>query len=661
MKNFLKQVAACFFGSCFSICVVTALTLFAMTVGVGMFVSALVDAVSEDLGANGAFGEAARDVRPGSVLVVDLSRGFSDAPTFAPANTPGVFSGEKGRYGLLDTIRALETAATDDAVSAVLLLGGDASAWNGFATISELRAAIYRFRETGRKPVFAYLPSPSFREYLLATSADELWLHPFAEIPLNGLSSGGIYLKTALENLGVGVQITRVGTHKSAVEPLISDKMSEEDRAQRRRLIEAEWTLARQALLNGRAGSLVLAGKSGNTKSAADGLARTLDEIVASRGIVPAKLAAEKSLADAALYEDEMIERLREIAGTDETTLSFRQVSLDDYLRSRGIAVPPPLATGNPALDLAANGSVGFTSEPCVAVVYAEGEITDGPGEPGTIGGLAYAQALRELRNDESVRALVLRVNSPGGSVFASERIRREVELFAKKKPLVVSMGDVAASGGYWISTPASKVFADPMTVTGSIGVFGVIFNLENLGKKIGVASDAVVTAPFAELDTVRRPKTPEEMAVFQGETERIYAHFLRLVSEARKMPVEQVDAVAQGQVWIGVHAKELRLVDAYGGLVEALAAAREAAGLSEDAPVISVPGEVNRFQPLFDLFDESSEPVVSAGTAFARKSANPALAALARGIDRIAERLSAFNDPKGIYARLPFDIDDED
>lgn len=221
-------------------------------------------------------------------------------------------------------------------------------------------------------------------------------------------------------------------------------------------------------------------------------------------------------------------------------------------------------------------------------------------------------------------------------------------------------MGDVAASGGYWISTPAHKIFANPQTVTGSIGVFGVIFNLENLGKKIGVASDAVATAPFAELNTVRRPKTPEELAIFQRETERIYAQFLKLVSDARKIPVAQADAIAQGQVWLGARAKPLNLVDEFGGLVEAIAAAREAAGLPADAPVISVPGEVNRYQPLIDLFDDSSRPVASAGTAFAKNS-NPVISALASNLSRIAARLKAFNDPKGIYARLPFDIDDED
>ncbi len=646
MKNFLKQVAAGFFGSCFSMCAFTVLIFVGLIFGIALFVAALVHALDNE--------PAAVPVPAGSVLVIDLSRGFSDSPTFASANTPSAFSGEKGCYGLLDTIIALETAAQDDNVCAVLLLGGDTAAQNGFATISELRSAVFRFRESG-KPVFAYLPSPTFREYLLATAADEIWLHPFSELPFNGLSSGGIYLKNALENLGIGVQITRVGTHKSAVEPLISDHMSAEDREQRERLISEEWALARTELLFGRQFSANAAEEKNLERRA-----KAFDALVVSRGLVPAQLAVENEFADAAIYEDEMIDRLRTLTGTPEQALTFTQIALEDYLRAREITLPPPLETLTFAANIDACNAPFENPEPCIAVVYAEGEITDGPDEPGIVSGKAYAQMLRELRNDDSVRALVLRVNSPGGSVFASERIRREVELFAKKKPLIVSMGDVAASGGYWISTPAHKIFANPQTVTGSIGVFGVIFNLENLGKKIGVASDAVATAPFAELNTVRRPKTPEELAIFQRETERIYAQFLKLVSDARKIPVAQADAIAQGQVWLGARAKPLKLVDEFGGLVEAIAAAREAAGLPADAPVISVPGEVNRYQPLIDLFDDSSRPVASAGTAFAKNS-NPVISALASNLSRIAARLKAFNDPKGIYARLPFDIDDED
>lgn len=636
MKAFLKQIAASFLGSCLSAGALAAAGFFILVAAVGFFVKALVSEFDKGLYRFGTQTETV-PVQSGSVLVIDLSRGFSDSPTFSPANTPGFFSGTKGRFGLLDTILALETARRDDDVRAVLLLGGDFSGGNGFASTVELRDALLSFRAGSEKPVFAYLPSPTYKDYLLATAADEVWIHPFAELPLCGLSSEGLYFKDAFEKIGLGVQITRVGTHKSAVEPLISNTMSAEDRAQRKRLVDAVWSRTLRHILTERA--------SGKDEAGRAALEKNFAEAVASRGLVPAQEAVEKDFVDAALYEDEMLERMTALAGTDEETRTFPQIALEDYLRARGIAAEPPL-----------NAAVPATAENSVAVVYAEGEIVNGVGSNADVGGQWFSRALRELRGDDAVKAVVLRVNSPGGSVFAGEQIRREAELLARTKPLVVSMGDVAASGGYWISVPAEKVFADPLTVTGSIGVFGVLFNLEKLGEKIGVASAAATTGPFAELDTLRRAKTPAEMAVFQKATEDIYGKFLRLVADARGMSVADVDAVAQGQVWTGLHAKTLNLVDEFGGLTDALAFARRAAGLGEDAPVVSVPGEINRLQPLFDLTDDRPAPVAFAGTDFA-KNADPATRAFAESLRRLAARLRAFNDPNGLYARLPFDV----
>lgn len=646
MKSFLKQVAASFFGSCFSLSVSVVAVFLGLSALIGVFVAAVSDRLSvENLSASATVAAPQEN----SVLVIDLSRGFSDAPTFSPANTPGFFSGEKGRYGLLDTLRALDAAQEDDSIRAVLLFGGNGSGGNGFATTSELHAALRRFRAASGKSVFAYLPTPTFKDYLLATAADEIWLHPFSELPLNGLASSGLYFKSALEKIGVGVQITRVGTHKSAVEPLISDGMSPEDRAQRERLVGALWALSLRRIEASR----------GNAGAA---LPADFLEEISARGLLSAERAVEKKFADAAIYEDEMIERLKTEAGTDECSNSFRQIALDDYIRNCGIAAEPPLVTGNAALDAAGAGTpAGAEPEPALAVVYAEGEIVDGFGGAQDVGGQWFSRALRELREDDSVKAVVLRVNSPGGSVFASEQIRREAELLAARKTLVVSMGDVAASGGYWISAPAKKVFADPMTITGSIGVFGVLFNFENLGKKIGVSSDAVLSAPLAELETARRPKTPEEMKIFQDATNRIYGKFLKLVADARGMTVQEVDGIAQGQVWLGVFAKEKNLVDGFGGLRDAIEYAREDAGLDESAPIISVPGEVNRFQNLIDMFSDSTEPVASAGTpAKLADGGNPALKKFLKSAERVFARLRAFNDPNGIYARLPFDAETE-
>lgn len=633
MKAFLKQVTASFFGSCFSV----GFVIVFLFIGVPALIVAILSSLTESI---------TTEVEPTvvyekNILVIDLERGFSDAPTFGPANAGNIFSGEQGPYGVLDTIRALKQARADDRIAGVLLIGGNFSGPQGFASVIELRDALMQFRDLGKKPIFAYLPSPSYKDYLLSSVATQLWIHPFSELPLNGLSSSGIYLKNAFEKIGLGVQITRVGTHKSAIEPLISDAMSPEDREQRSRILNTFWDMTLQHIVASRNG--VASGKTGK-QLPADILGK-----IKNTGIFPAALATENNLIDAALYEDEMIERLKEIAGSDDTYNSFCQIALNDYMRATGIASEPPLTLGE-AVPL---------KTPSIAVVFAEGEIVDGYGSTTDIGGKRFSRILRQLRTDDTIRAVVLRINSPGGSVFASEQIRREAQLLAEKKTLVVSMGDTAASGGYWISTPAKKVFAKPSTVTGSIGVFGVLFNLEAMGKKIGVNTDAVLTAPLAELGTTRRPKTPQEMAVFQKMTNDIYAKFLQLVATARDMDVSAVDAIAQGQVWSGLHAKQLNLIDEFGGLEEAIEFARKDAELDESCPVISVPGEVNRFQELFNMLDDTTVPVASGGDLL-RHNGNPALRMVSENLSRISQRLRAFNDPNGLYARMPFDIEAE-
>lgn len=666
MKAFFKQLVASFFGSCFSVGAIVAVLIFGGIALAGAFFGALGRSVVEDTQKRTALPDNA-------MLVIDLSRGFSDVSTFAPANTAGMLSDEKGRFGLLDTIRALVCAQTDERIVGVLLIGTNGGGDGGFATREELRRSIAEFRDLCGKPVISYLPVPTYRDYYLATAGDEIWIHPFAELPINGLASSHLYYKGLLDKIGVGVQVTRVGTHKSAVEPLISESMSAEDREQRIRLTNEVWDRSLTAIALDR-GKIVNGGKEFPTLNAAreSPFVQTLLQKVATVGLVPAPEAVEARLVDAALYEDEMIERLKKIAGTDDDTHSFRQIALEDYLRDCEIAAEPPLMLGNtqisgaPAKDVPADDGA---KKPIIAVLFAEGEIVDGFGSSREVGGLAYARALRDLRNNDDVKAVVFRIDSPGGSVFASEQIRREAELLAQKKPLVVSMGDLAASGGYWISTPARKVFANANTITGSIGVFGVLFNFENLGKKIGVNSEAVLAAPLAEIETMRRPKNETELAVLQKLTEQIYGQFIALVAKARNLPVERVDEIAQGQVWTGANAKERNLIDEFGGLVEAFEFARSEAGVGDDFEIMSVPGEINRYQELFDKFggNGGSDPVASAGTASAgtalaetavSSAANPALKAALKNIYRIGERLRAFNDPNNVYARLPFDVE---
>lgn len=667
MKSFFKQIAASFFGSCFSI-IFLSLALFfgAIALGVGI-VTAIMKSAESGGNATTDFEE-----KP-ALLVIDLSRGFSDAPTFSQANVPDVFSNEKGRYGLLDTLRALEFAENDDSIAGVLLLGGTTNGELGYATILELGHGFFRFKKYSEKPIFSYLLAPSFKEYFLAATTGCVTIHPFSELPLNGISSSGLYFKNLLDTLGIGVQITRVGTHKSAVEPLISDVMSPEDRAQRERIVNAIWNNA-----------LSIIAKDLHPKDISEeDFLKNLKTFSEQQGILLTPEAFFSKFVNGFAYESDLLDQMKEMVGEDEETHSFRQISLENYLRKTGLSAEPKLQFGTGAAFAGAfanalkNANAATSaekktvsadeSEPALAVVFAEGEIVDGEGSANEVGGAWFSRELRRLRDDDSVKAVVLRVNSPGGSVFASEQIRHEAELLAQKKTLVVSMGDCAASGGYWISTPAKKIFASPLTITGSIGVFGVLFNFENTAKKIGIGSDAVLSSPLAEMNTLRRAKTPEEMLVFQDATNRIYSSFLEIVSDARGMKIEDVDAIAQGQVWLGTDAKELNLVDEIGGLAHAIAFAKKDAGLDENAPFIYIPGEVNRFDELLQMFEETTDAPVARASQI--RSAVAAEALLGNGsaageflksLEKAAARLRVFNDPAGIYARLPFDADFE-
>ncbi|MGN0835618.1 MAG: signal peptide peptidase SppA [Candidatus Spyradosoma sp.] len=624
MKSFLKTFLASWFGSCFGVLAVAALPL--------LIFAALAASLASGAGSwKFGGGDGKKPLLPNTFLVVDVSRGFTDHPTFSARNRGGsLLPREGGAYGLLDSLTALARAAEDERIRGVLLTGSDCAA--GAATLFELQRALVAFRRSG-KPVYAYLPSPTTSDYFLAAAADEIWTHPLAEIPLNGLASGGIYFRSALEKLGVGVQIVKVGTFKSAVEPLISDSMSAADREQRARLVENRW-------------NALLASLSLLRKVPAEKLAAGADAV----GLYDVPAARELGLSDAAKYADEVIAALREKGAPDDELNSFRQIDLCDYMRRCGVSVVPEV-------NMSANDDAGDH----VAVIYAEGEIVDGYGTPDEVGGERLAALIREIRANDSVRAAVLRVNSPGGSVFASEQIRRELELLAREVPLVVSMGDVAASGGYWISAPAKKIFAGPTTVTGSIGVFGVIPNFEDLGKKIGVSTESVVTSKLAELGTARRPHTPQELAVFQSSVDKTYERFVSLVAESRGLPRERVKEIAEGRVWDGVTAHELKLADEIGGLADAIAAAKELAGDAE-LEVRQYPGNVNPLQDLADLLssaeDDGGAPFASALAAFAARGrdASPA-GTLSREFAAAWKHLRALNDPNCLYARLPWDF----
>lgn len=613
MKSFLKSLFASYIGTCFSIAsiIVAFVLLCAFVVGalVGRFKAEC------DIPTSGQ----------NNFLVVDLSRGFSANSTFSRYNNRGILSNGKGCYGLFDTLCAIQAAAADPEICGIFITGSGGDL--GYATAQELQEAFLRFKaQCPQKAIIAYLPQPSQREYFLALAADKIWIHPFAKFPLNGMVSQGLYFKDALEKAGVGIQIVKVGQYKSAVEPLISDSMSPEDRTQRTMLLTQTW------------GTLLgdLAARRGVDGVAMGAAAETV-------GIYSPEDAEKLKLIDGARYDDEVVKELSEISGTDKDINSFNQISLSDYIVKKGISAPPKFNL----IDF------GDGPENQVAIVYAEGEIVDGDGSATELGGDSFAALLREIRNNKNVRAVVMHVNSPGGSVYASEKIRRELELISAQKPLVVSFGDVAASGGYWISTPAQKIFARPLTITGSIGVFGVLPNFENLGKFLGINSEAVTTSALAEIETMRRPKTPQEMQILQKDVDDIYKRFVSLVAKSRNRTPEEIAEIGEGRVWSGISAKSIGLVDDFGGIVAAAEFAANAAGIAPgDVNFCQYPRPVNPTLEFAKQFDDDGEPPFArAGIA----SQNSPAGKLEGVFKKTWSQLRALNDPNGIYARIPW------
>jgi len=422
-----------------------------------------------------------------------------------------------------------------------------------------------------------------------------------------------MYFGETLKLLGVGVQVTKVGKYKSAVEPYIGDAMSQPAREQSEALMGGIW----KRILGEMA------------KSRAQGTA-TLARHVNSAGIFSATKAVELKLADRAMHRDEMVKQVIAAgAGADESGTSFLQVGLHRYAGK----VSLPHGGGR------------------IAIVYAEGEIVDGWGSPGDVGGDRLARDLRLLRGDKRVKAVVLRVNSPGGSAFASDVVAREVGLLRKKDiPVVVSMGDVAASGGYYIAAPANVIMADPSTITGSIGVFGLFLNYEDLAKKVQLGTDGVKTARFADLLSEHRRATPDELAVIQSSVDGVYEDFLSIVAAGRGLKRDGVHEIAQGRVWLGEDARGLRLVDQLGGLRDALKEAKRLAKLDE-AAWVQVPslhsGRENFLQQLLSD-DDDQAPL------FAKVSGDPAKDFL-RANARWLRAIRALNDPKGVYLTCPF------
>jgi protease-4 len=582
------------------------------------------------LAALAALGEKPVVVPKGSYLVLDLSASIQDTPEQVEGldELADAFGGTGPRQLQLRAVtRALQAAAKDGDIAGLYIHGQLRSVGHGsgFAALKELREAIQGFKASG-KPVKAYLTFATTKDYYVASTAGELTLDPYGVVLMPGLASQPMFFAGAFEKFGIGVQVTRVGKYKSAVEPFTRKDMSPENRAQTQKLLDDIWN----ELVAGIEQSRQL--RPGTVQTAVD-----------REGLLRPEVAQRLKLVDRVAYLDTVLDDLKAATGRQGSRQTFKQINLKDYAKlvSGDGLVARRRTEGKIALASGGRGKI--------AIVYAEGEIIDGAGKDrGYVWGGTTAREIRELRQDDSVKAIVLRVNSPGGSASASEVILRELQLARKQKPVVVSMGAVAASGGYWIATSADRIFAEPSTITGSIGVFGMFLNFQGLANdKLGVTFDTVKTGKFADAATIVRPKTDEELAIFQHYIDWIYDQFIGKVAEARRLDRATVQEIAQGRVWSGAEARKLGLVDELGGLDAALKHAAGKAGLGEDFRVVEVP----RRKLLAEVISEALE---GRRRDFAD---NSSLGVLAQDLADLLGTLKHLNDPRGVYARLPFDL----
>jgi protease IV len=458
--------------------------------------------------------------------------------------------------GLNEILQNIEKAAGDKKIKGILIETGLLP--SGWATTEEIREAIENFRKSG-KFVISYSDYVLTQEcYYLSSAADMIYIHPGAMVDFKGLSSEIMFFKKALEKLGIEVQVTRHGKFKGAVEPFILEKLSDENKAQIRDYVGSIW-------------NHVVGTISQSRKIPADKLNTIADKL----GGNLASGALENRLVDGLMFRDELLDTLKALSGIEKDK-DVRLVTMSKYSK-----VPNPDKV--------------ITSKNKISVIFASGTIVAGKGTDDNIGGNQYSEVIRKERLDTNVKAIVLRVNSPGGSAQASDIIWREIELAAKVKPVVVSMGNYAASGGYYISAPSTKIYSNDVTLSGSIGVFGLIPNAGKLmNQKLGLSTETVNTNENSDFPSVFRPMNSYEKEIMQQSIEKIYSDFVSKVAEGRKMSSDSVDNIGQGRVWSGSSALKIGLVDKIGGLKSAIKGAAELAGIEKysvrELPVIEDP-----------------------------------------------------------------------
>ena len=558
------------------------------------------------IGAIAGSGDETVSVKKNSVIELDLSKVSLDYAGKTNYKDFNYF--EAHHDGVTDILNAIEAAKTDEKIKGISILNNQSQL--GLAQSKAVRDKLEEFKKSG-KFVYAYANYYTQGEYYLNSVADQVYLNPMGEVDFKGLSSEIIYMKDLQEKSGVKMEVIRHGKYKSAVEPFLAQEMSPENREQMTVLLNSVW-------------NTIVADISKSRKLSV----AQLNAIANTLGARTPELALANKLVDKVAYEDEYHDMIRAKLKVDKKE-KYDIVSITDYAKKASSTVED------------------YSKNDIIAVIYAQGEIAGGEGDVNVIGEGSIKRSLQEAREDKDVKAIVLRVNSPGGSALTSELIWREIEITKKVKPVVVSMGNYAASGGYYIAANADRIFAEPNTITGSIGVFGMLPNMNQLGKNIGINAEQVKTHENASGYSVFEPIDENFKGFVLESIEKTYATFLKRVADGRKMTTEQVDAIAQGRVWTGVDAHKLGLVDEIGGLDAAI---KYAAKL----------GKTSSYRTEnFPEYEKSFEDLLANFTGMAMFKTKEQLLKEQLGEEgfQMLEQIKRVKSRKGIQAIMPYEI----
>jgi len=587
MKEFFKFTLASIVGI-----MIAGLLLLFITIGI---ISAMVSSADQPV-----------QIQSNSVLLLTFDYQIVDRAKNNPLEGLdfGMFQGVK-TVGLNDMLDCIRKAKTDNNIKGIYLNPMDVQA--GMATVEEIRSALKDFKTSG-KFVYAYGEYLSQKAYYLVTVADSVMLNPQGSVDFRGLGGERSFYKKALEKLGVEVQIVRHGKFKAAVEPFLLDKMSDENRLQTETYMKSIW-------------NEMLVDISASRNMGFDELNDIADMVATFR---KADFVKQKNMVDGLKYKDQVIDDLKKLTGTSERD-DVKAVEIQKYVK-----VPEQ------------REHKGLAHEK-IAVIYASGSIDASVSEEG-ISSEELSKAIREARRDSSIKAIVLRINSPGGSAYGSEVIWREVKLAAETKPVIASMGDMAASGGYYIACAADSILADRTTITGSIGIFGMIPNVQKLmTDKLGITQDVVTTNEHSDMISLTRPMSAFERDLMQQRIEDGYDTFISRVAEGRKMDKTAVDAIGEGRVWAATNAKEINLIDTYGGLTYAINLAKKMANL-DNFRIVNLPKLKDPFEELLKEFSGSAR------ASFMKDEMGESY--------KYYEQLRSIISQKGVLARMPYDIE---